>query len=47
MDFDIPVAAEQNGQKVKVFFKNFSVALRDGKTIIAPFTADIAYTLRK
>ena len=41
------IAAEQNGQKVKVFFRNFSVNRRGGKTIIASFAADIAYTVRK
>jgi hypothetical protein len=41
------IAAEQNGQKVKVFFRSFSVNRRDGKAIIASFQADIVYTVRK
>ena len=41
------IAAERNGQKVKVFFRNFNVNRRGGKTIIASFAADIAYTVRK
>jgi len=41
------IAAEQNGQKVKVFFRNISVNRRDGKAIITSFTADIGYTVRK
>jgi hypothetical protein len=41
------IAAEQNGQKVKVFFRNISVNRRDGKAIINSFTADIGYTVRK
>jgi hypothetical protein len=41
------LAAEQNGQKVKVFFKTFSVISRDGKATVPRFTADIAYTVRK
>jgi hypothetical protein len=41
------IAAEQNGQKVKVFFSNISVNRRDGKAIIASFIADIGYTVRK
>jgi len=40
------IAAEQNGQKVKVFFRNLSVIRRDGKAIVTSFTADIAYTMR-
>jgi hypothetical protein len=43
----IAIAAEQNGQKVKVCFRNFGVMLRDGKASITQFTADIAYTVRK
>jgi hypothetical protein len=41
------IAAEQNGQMVKVFFRTFNVIRRDGKASVASFTADIAYTLRK
>jgi len=41
------IAAEQNGQKVKVFFRNLNVIRRDGKAIITSFAADIAYTERK
>jgi hypothetical protein len=41
------MAAEQNGQMVKVFFRAFNVNRRDGKAIVASFTADIAYTVRK
>lgn len=40
------IAAEQNGQKVKVFFRNLNVNRRDGKAIVTSFTADIAYTVR-
>jgi hypothetical protein len=55
-DFDIArnmksesmaIAAEQNGQRVKVFFRNFKMILRDGKAIVTSFTADIVYTVRK
>ncbi len=41
------IAAEQDGQKVKVFFRNLSVIRRDGKAVVTSFTADIAYTVRK
>jgi len=41
------IAAEQNGQKVKVFFRNLNVIRRDGKAIITSFAVDIAYTERK
>jgi hypothetical protein len=37
------IAAEQNGQKAKVFFRTFSGTLRGGKAVITSFTADIAY----
>jgi hypothetical protein len=40
------IAAEQNGQKVKVCFRNFGVNRRDGKTMITSFQADIVYTVR-
>ncbi len=40
------IAAEQNGQKVKVFLRNLNVNRRDGKAIVTSFTADIAYTVR-
>ena len=39
------IAAEQNGQKAKVFFRTFNGTLRGGKAVIASFTADIAYTV--
>ena len=39
------IAAEQNGQKVKVFFRNLTVNRRDGKAMVTSFTADIAYTV--
>ncbi len=42
----LAIAAEQNGQKVKVFFRNLNVNRRDGKAIVNSFTADIAYTVR-
>jgi hypothetical protein len=41
------IAAEQNGQKIKVFFRNLNVNRRDGRAIVTSFTADIAYTVRK
>jgi hypothetical protein len=56
IDFDVArnmksesmaIAAEQNGQKVKVFLRTLNVIHRDGKAIITRFTADFAYTVRK
>jgi hypothetical protein len=41
------IATEQNGQKVKVFFRNIIVNRREGKSIITSFQADIVYTVRK
>jgi hypothetical protein len=41
------IAVEQNGQKVKVFFRNLNVIRRDGKPTVTSFTTDIAYTMRK
>ena len=41
------IAAEQNGQKVKVFLRNLNVVRRDGKAVVTSFTADIAYAMRK
>jgi hypothetical protein len=41
------LSAEQNGQKVKLLFRNLRVIRRDGSVTIPSFTADIAYTVRK
>jgi hypothetical protein len=41
------IAAEQNGQKVKVFFRNLGLDRDNGKVIIRTSIADIAYTVRK
>jgi len=41
------IAAEQNGQKLKIFFRNFNVNRREGKAVVTSFIADIAYTGKK
>jgi hypothetical protein len=41
------IAVEQNGQKVKIFFRSLNVIRRDRKATITWLTADIAYTVRK
>jgi hypothetical protein len=38
--------AEQNGRKVKLFFRHLHLLRRNGKVTISSFTADIAYTER-
>jgi hypothetical protein len=41
------IAAEQNGQKAKVFFRSLEVTPRREKASVSSFTVDIAYTVRK
>ena len=41
------LAVEQNGQRVKIFFRHLDLSRRDGKTVVNSFTADIAYTVRR
>jgi hypothetical protein len=41
------IASEQNGQKAKIYFRNFNLRRQDGKATITFFIADIAYTMPK
>jgi hypothetical protein len=41
------MAAEQNGQKVKLIFRHLQMVRRDGKMKVLSYSADIAYTVRK
>ena len=41
------IAADQDEQKAKIFFRDLRVIRRDGKASVASFTADIAYTMPK
>jgi hypothetical protein len=41
------LAVEQNGQRIKIFFRHLDLSRRDGKTVVNSFIADIAYTVRR
>ena len=41
------LAVEQNGRRIKIFFRHLNLSSRDGKTVVLSFTVDIAYTVRK